>query len=66
MSRGDLKKIGELFCGAGGFAEGARQAGFSHIWATDNHEDSSKTFEKNQKCPVFATGVNKFTRKKKP
>ena len=64
MSRGDTKKIGELFCGAGGFAEGAKQAGFSHIWGNDDHEDSCKTFEKNQKCPVFATGVNKFTRKK--
>ena len=63
MSRGDLKKIGELFCGAGGFAEGAKQAGFSHVWGNDDHEDSCKTFEKNQRCPVFATGVNKFTRK---
>ena len=43
----NMKKIilGELFCGAGGFAEGARQAGFKHIWATDNHKDSCHTFK---------------------
>ena len=33
-------KIAELFCGAGGFAEGAKQAGFKHLWGVDNHEDS--------------------------
>ena len=47
MSNNKLK-IAELFCGAGGFAQGAKNAGFEHIWGVDNHEDSCKTFEKNQ------------------
>jgi len=33
-------QLGELFCGPGGFAEGARQAGFQNIWAVDNDADS--------------------------
>ena len=41
-------KLGELFCGAGGFAEGAKQAGFKHVWAVDHHNESCKTFEYNQ------------------
>ena len=29
-------KLGELFCGPGGFAEGAKKAGgFEHVWAND-------------------------------
>ena len=51
-------KLGELFCGAGGFAEGARQAGFKHIWATDNHKDSCHTFKNNQKCPVYPEEIS--------
>ena len=45
----NMKKItlGELFCGAGGFAEGAKQAGFKHVWATDNHQDSCDSYKKN-------------------
>ena len=33
-----MLKIAELFCGAGGFAEGAKRAGFS-IWGVDIHKD---------------------------
>ena len=62
----NMKKIilGELFCGAGGFAEGASQAGFEHIWGSDNHADSCISFEKNQKCATYCIDVNKFTRRK--
>ena len=55
-------KIAELFCGAGGFAEGAKNAGFEHIWGVDNHEDSCKTFEKNQKCEAFNKNIEDFSR----
>ena len=47
-----MLKIAELFCGAGGFAEGAKKAGFKHVWGVDNHEDSCKSFELNQKWIV--------------
>ena len=61
MSNNKLK-IAELFCGAGGFAEGAKRAGFKHIWGVDNHEDSCKTFEKNQKCEAFNKNIEDFSR----
>ena len=41
MSNNKLK-IAELFCGAGGFAEGAKKAGFKHIWGVDIHKDPVK------------------------
>ncbi len=52
-------KLGELFCGPGGFAEGAKKAkGFKHVWANDIHEDSCKTFEKHHPgCKVVAGDV---------
>ena len=56
------KKVAELFCGAGGFAEGAKNAGFEHIWGVDNHEDSCKTFEKNQKCEAFYQNIEDFSK----
>jgi DNA (cytosine-5)-methyltransferase 1 len=49
-------KLGELFCGPGGIAEGARNAGFthngnrykiSHAWATDYDHDTCETYRKN-------------------
>jgi DNA (cytosine-5)-methyltransferase 1 len=54
-----ILKLGELFCGPGGFGLGASRAkikkanadwGFSHAWANDAHPDSCKTFVKNL-CP---------------
>ena len=61
MSNNKLK-IAELFCGAGGFAQGAKNAGFEHIWGVDNHEDSCKTFEKNQKCEAFHQNIEDFSK----
>ena len=55
-------KLGELFCGAGGFAEGAKQAGFKHVWGSDNHTDSSISFKKNQKCTTYCMDVREFTK----
>ena len=56
------KRVAELFCGAGGFAQGAKNAGFEHIWGVDNHEDSCKTFEKNQKCEAFHQNIEDFSK----
>jgi DNA (cytosine-5)-methyltransferase 1 len=39
--------VGDLYCGAGGFAEGFRQAGFRIKWAIDNSPESAMTFKKN-------------------
>ena len=57
-----MMKLGEIFCGAGGFAEGASQAGFKHIWGSDNHTDSCISFEKNQKCTTYCMDVQEFTK----
>ena len=45
-------KIGELFCGAGGFALGANFARYRgwhlrHVWASDNNRDACETFQSN-------------------
>ena len=56
-------KLGELFCGAGGFAEGARQAGFRHLWAVDHHADSSISFGNNQDGTVYTMEIEEFIRK---
>ena len=56
-------KLAELFCGAGGFAEGARKAGFEHLWGTDFDEDSCFSFENNQKIKTYCMDIKKFTKK---
>ncbi len=52
-------RLGELFCGPGGLALGAKQAGFindgnefsiEHAWANDIDEDSCSTY-RNNICP---------------
>ena len=54
-----MLKIGELFCGAGGFAEGAKQAGFIHLWGTDYDQDSCKSFE-NHQIPAYPIDMKKI------
>lgn len=56
-------KLGELFCGPGGFAEGARQAGFRHLWAVDHHADSCISFGNNQEGTVYTMEIEEFVRK---
>ena len=56
-------KLGELFCGAGGFAEGAKQAGFKHVWAVDHHNESCITFGKNQGFEAFNQEIGEFVKK---
>ena len=62
MKVNKITHVAELFCGAGGFAEGAKQAGFKHLWGLDNHEDSCKSFEKNQKCKSYCEDIEEFTK----
>jgi DNA-cytosine methyltransferase len=39
--------VGDLFCGAGGFAEGFRQAGFRIAWGVDLWPPAIETFKQN-------------------
>jgi len=39
--------VGDLYCGAGGFSEGFRQAGFKILWGVDNWEPAVTTFKSN-------------------
>lgn len=40
-------RVIDLFCGAGGFSEGFRQAGFDVIWGVDNWAPAVLTHQKN-------------------
>lgn len=40
-------KVIDFFCGAGGFSEGFRQAGFNLIWALDKWQPAILTYKKN-------------------
>lgn len=49
-----VQRVGELFCGPGGFAAGAQLANkelagirFEHVWASDFDPDSCRTYEQN-------------------
>lgn len=66
-------KLGELFCGPGGIACGAQNAGFehkgvryqiSHAWATDYDKDTCATFKKNicpeSECTVVHEDIRKL------
>jgi site-specific DNA-cytosine methylase len=47
MPRASQLSVGDLYCGAGGFSEGFRQAGFDIKWAIDNWAPAVTTFQKN-------------------
>lgn len=47
MPRKTSLTVGDLYCGAGGFSEGFRQAGFRIRWAVDNWGPAVTTFRKN-------------------
>jgi DNA-cytosine methyltransferase len=52
---------GDLFCGAGGFSEGFRQAGFSIRWGVDNWEPAVNTFSNNfPEAKVFKDDILSF------
>ena len=54
--------LGELFCGPGGFAEGARKTGFfKHVWANYIDEKACETFKfHHPECEVIPGDVNKI------
>jgi len=71
-------KYGELFCGPGGMALGAKMSkithkgqryGLAHAWANDIDEDSCKTYAKNicpsEKESITALPVDKYLTSKR-
>jgi len=58
-------KLGELFCGPGGFAMGAENTNkFKHIWAIDKDQDTINTFKANHpSCKSILMDANKLTKK---
>jgi len=54
-------KIVDLFCGAGGFSEGFRQAGFEIILGIDNWGDALESYRRNQKCDVLESDIRDVT-----
>ena len=61
-NKSKIYKLGELFCGPGGFAEGARKTGFfKHVWANDIDEKACETFKfHHPECEVIPGDVNKI------
>ena len=49
-------RVGDLFCGAGGFAEGFSQAGFEIAWGVDNWAPAVETFKRNHPDSAAITG----------
>jgi site-specific DNA-cytosine methylase len=49
--------VGDLYCGAGGFSEGFRQAGFKISWAVDNWDPAADTYERNLGVKVVRKDV---------
>lgn len=52
-----MGKIVDLYCGAGGFSEGFRQAGHEIILGVDNWEVACRTFEINQGSEVWCEDI---------
>jgi site-specific DNA-cytosine methylase len=49
--------VGDLYCGAGGFSEGLRQAGFRISWAVDSWGAAADTYERNLGVKVIQKDV---------
>ena len=60
IKKTNVYKLGELFSGPGGFAEGARKSRvFEHVWANDIDPMACKTFELNHpNTRVFPGDIN--------
>ena len=50
-------KVIDLFCGAGGFSEGFRQAGFNIILGIDIWDDALESFARNHKCDALKADI---------
>jgi len=56
-------RVADFFCGAGGFSEGFRQAGFEIIFAVDKWEPAINTFKANKpNCRVRQDDVIRISR----
>ena len=60
MKVNKIINIAELFCGSECFAQGLKRLDL--IISLDNHEDSCKSFEKNQKCKSYCEDIREFTK----
>ena len=54
------KRVIDLYCGAGGFSEGFRQAGYEIILGVDNWDVACRTYEINQRCEVWCEDILKI------
>ncbi|MCX6616318.1 MAG: DNA (cytosine-5-)-methyltransferase, partial [Acidobacteria bacterium] len=52
----------DLFCGAGGLAEGFRQAGFESVFAVEIDKAAAATYEANFHHPVFTKPIEQLRR----
>ena len=50
-------KVIDLCCGAGGFSEGFRQAGYEIILGIDIWDDALRSFKLNQKCDTIKLDI---------
>lgn len=50
-------RVIDVCCGAGGFSEGFRQAGFDIVLGVDNWGTAIKTFKYNQHCEVLKADI---------
>ena len=56
-------RVADFFCGAGGFSEGFRQAGFEIVFAIDKWEPAINTFRGNKpNCHVLQDDVIRISR----
>lgn len=56
-------RVADFFCGAGGFSEGFRQAGFEIVFAVDKWEPAINTFKANKpSCRVLQDDVVRISR----
>jgi DNA (cytosine-5)-methyltransferase 1 len=55
-------KVIDLFCGAGGFSEGFRQAGFDVIWSVDKWAPAVLTHQRNHpECGIYLGDVEEIS-----
>ena len=60
---GKSMRVADFFCGAGGFSEGFRQAGFEVVFAVDKWEPAINTFKANKpSCRVLQDDVQRISR----
>lgn len=53
-------KVIDLFCGAGGFSEGFRQAGYEIILGVDNWDKACESFQRNHICNAICSDIKEI------